>query len=274
VHLVTHRKTGECYACKVVDMGRLDAVNLERLEDEVKVLMSLQSCTRVARLKDVVCTKQFTYIIMELCHGGSIADAVFDLAPETPQDYKEEMVAQFVREVLNTLAVCHSKGILHRDVKPENFLLEQTEAGSPVKAVDFGLSAFGVPWGECEGLKLQGTPWYIPPEALKGVVCCAGDVWGVGVMAHYLLTEKFPFDDRTQDSDPDACVRKIINSIQNDQLDMEDEDLQKCSKNARSFIQQLLERNPDDRCSAEDALRHPWLDRNTADLNRQLESSY
>ena len=52
-----------------------------------------------------------------------------------------------------------------------------------VKAIDFGLSAFfsqGLSDPECTGLKLQGTPWFIPPEALTDVFCPAGDIWGAG----------------------------------------------------------------------------------------------
>ena len=74
------------------------------------------------------------HMVMELCEGGGILDRIKD-APFT-----EKQVARILRSVLRFIAQCHAKGIIFRDVKPDNFLFLTKRADSPVRATDFGLS--------------------------------------------------------------------------------------------------------------------------------------
>jgi len=76
-----------------------------------------------------------------------------------------------MRAVLKTLAQCHSHHILHRDIKPQNFMLLDESDKAPLKAIDFGLATpFDpdcLPRGD---LGLEGTPWYMAPEVLSSQV--------------------------------------------------------------------------------------------------------
>ena len=74
------------------------------------------------------------HIVMELCVGGGILDRIRD----TP--FTEKQVAYIVRSVLRFVAQCHAKGIIYRDIKPDNFIFLDKSAASPVRATDFGLS--------------------------------------------------------------------------------------------------------------------------------------
>ena len=71
---------------------------------------------------------------MELCEGGGILDRI----KERP--FTEKQVAAIIRSVLRFIAQCHAKGIIFRDVKPDNFLFLHKGPDSPVRATDFGLS--------------------------------------------------------------------------------------------------------------------------------------
>lgn len=73
-------------------------------------------------------------MVMELCTGGSILERL-----ETVQ-YTEKRIATIVRSILRFIAQCHAKGIIYRDVKPDNFLFVSDDPDSAVKATDFGLS--------------------------------------------------------------------------------------------------------------------------------------
>ena len=102
-----------------------------------------------------------------------------------------------MRAVLRTLAQCHARRILHRDVKPGNFMLLRDAADAPVKAIDFGLAVFFDPAAlPLTHLGLEGTPWYMAPEVLSSAAEPASDVFSAGVMAYQLLSGRLPFDDR------------------------------------------------------------------------------
>ena len=74
------------------------------------------------------------HLVMELCAGGALLDRIKQGAPT------ERYVASIIRSVLRFIAQCHGKGIIYRDVKPDNFLFLTKEPDSPIRATDFGLS--------------------------------------------------------------------------------------------------------------------------------------
>ncbi len=71
---------------------------------------------------------------MELCTGGGMLDRI------KPGQHTEASIAGIIRCVLRFIAQCHAKGIIYRDVKPDNFLFLTQDADSPMRATDFGLS--------------------------------------------------------------------------------------------------------------------------------------
>jgi calcium-dependent protein kinase len=94
------------------------------------------------------------HIVMEYCSGGELHHTI------GRRSYTEGAAAGYMRSVLHTLAQCHSHRILHRDVKPGNFMLLSDEEEAPLKAIDFGLAVFYDP-GDLPrtDLGLDGTPW-------------------------------------------------------------------------------------------------------------------
>jgi len=94
------------------------------------------------------------HLVMELCLGGELHHVIGQ------RMYTEETVAEYMRSVLHTLAQFHSHHILHRDIKPGNFMLLDESEGAPLKAIDFGLAVFFDPEQlPCTDLGLDGTPW-------------------------------------------------------------------------------------------------------------------
>lgn len=84
--------------------------------------------------QDVFEDNENIHMVMELCTGGSILERL-----ETVQ-YTEKRIATIIRSILRFIAQCHAKGIIYRDVKPDNFLFVSNDPDSAVKATDFGLS--------------------------------------------------------------------------------------------------------------------------------------
>ena len=154
------------------------------------------------------------HLVLEHCAGGELAHAL------GARHYSERTAASYMRAVLRTLAQCHAAGILHRDVKPGNFMLLSDDARAPLKAVDFGLAAFFDPADPKprEDLGLEGTPWYMAPEVLSSRVGPEADLWAAGVMACQLLTGRFPFDDRAGYGTGGPVLSRVWRSILTDKL--------------------------------------------------------
>ncbi|KAF2306244.1 hypothetical protein GH714_015942 [Hevea brasiliensis] len=114
--------------------------------------------------------------------------------------------------MLKVAAECHLHGLVHRDMKPENFLFKSTKENSPLKATDFGLSDFIKPAETIShtdtisaGKKFQdivGSAYYVAPEVLKRRSGPESDVWSIGVITYILLCGRRPFWDKTEDAHP------------------------------------------------------------------------
>nr|POE82002.1 calcium-dependent protein kinase 29 [Quercus suber] len=74
---------------------------------------------------------------MELCTGGELSDRSINKG-----NFSEREAASIGRQIVNVVHVCHFMGVMHRDLKPERFLMVSNDDHSPIKAVDFGLSVF------------------------------------------------------------------------------------------------------------------------------------
>lgn len=137
-HLVTHRQTGEQFACKTIAKRKL--VNKEDIEDvrrEVQIMHHLTGQPNIVELKGAFEDKHSVHLIMELCAGGELFDRII-----AKGHFTERAAASLLRTIVQIVHTCHSMGVIHRDLKPENFLLLNKDENSPLKATDFGLSVF------------------------------------------------------------------------------------------------------------------------------------
>jgi serine/threonine protein kinase len=137
------------------------------------------------------------FVVMEFLEGESLAQLVIRDAP-----LPIERSLRIGRQVASALGAAHAKGIVHRDVKPENVYLVRRGDGDFVKVVDFGVSKAvhtreeGPEWQRLTrtGMVL-GTPLYMSPEQARGGedVDARADVWAVGVLLYECLTGEVPF---------------------------------------------------------------------------------
>jgi hypothetical protein len=130
---------------------------------------------------------------------------------------------------------------------------------APLKAIDFGLAVFFDPDRlPRTDLGLEGTPWFMAPEALSSAVWPASDVWSAGVLAYQLLSGKLPFDDRKPRGGAPA-LSAVWRSVLGDEPSFAGAAWAAVSAEARAFVAALLVKDPAQRPSAREALRHPWL---------------
>ena len=162
-------------------------------------------------------------------------------------------MAQFIfRQVVDGLAYCHSKGIVHRDMKLDNILLD--EQGN-VKICDFGVSKLLASTHEVM-TEQCGTPAYIAPEILKdkGYRGFGVDVWSLGVCLYAMLCGTVPFKANNM-SELHKLIMKAKFAFKDEQKPGE----APLSDEVKGLIRLLLEPNPDKRMDIKSLQKHPWL---------------
>ncbi|KAI0500150.1 hypothetical protein KFK09_018359 [Dendrobium nobile] len=177
------RVNGDRVAVKRIDRNKMVfPVAVEDVKREVKILEALRGHENVVHFYNAFEDDDYVYIVMELCQGGELLDRI--LAKKYNR-YSEKDAAIVVRQMLKVAAECHLHGLVHRDMKPENFLFKSTKADSPLKATDFGLSDFIKPGKKFHDI--VGSAYYVAPEVLKRKSGPESDVWSIGVITYILL---------------------------------------------------------------------------------------
>lgn len=251
VRLVTHKATGVKYAVKCLDLGLVDTdQELAQLREEIFIMCQLDH-PNIVRLEEVYESHSEIYLVQELCLGGEL----FDRLDEQPDyHYTEAECARLVGQLLCAVRYLHSKGIIHRDLKLENFLFSSTAKDSELKMIDFGLSKH-FRYGEVQH-EAVGTPYTVAPEVIKGSYDERCDIWAIGVIAFLLLSGEPPFGG-CGGPEPLMTVRSNILAGSFSFEPAEIWDL--VSQGAKDFITSLLVTDPQKRPTARAAQKLPWL---------------
>ncbi len=166
-----------------------DDTFLARFYREAEVIARLQH-PHILPVYDFGEYEGMPYIVMALLSGGTLADRIHS---EGPIDLTE--VGRIVAQVSSALDFAHSKGIIHRDFKPSNVLLD--EQGNTYLA-DFGLAKVTETTMQLTGTGVMGTPMYMAPEqAEAGSLTPAVDVYALGVTIFQMLTGRLPYEAAT-----------------------------------------------------------------------------
>lgn len=171
---------------------------LYRFRNESKANASL-SHPNIVRIFDVGFGDSIQYIVMEYVEGITLKEFI-----EKAKILNWKDVVHFVFQILRGLQHAHDKGIVHRDIKPQNIML--LEDGT-VKIMDFGIARF--PRDEKINFKKTvGSVYYISPEqASGGITDFKSDIYSVGIMMYEMLTGILPFEGKT----PEVVAEKQIN---------------------------------------------------------------
>lgn len=181
-------RTGNQIAVKVLKEEFLDNEELvRRFKNESKAI-SILNHPNIVKVYDVSVTDQLQYIVMEYIDGITLKEYLKQR--NGALTWKE--VVHFATQVLSALDHAHSKGIVHRDVKPQNIMLQ---ADGSIKMMDFGIARFSRAQSQTVSDKAIGSVHYISPEQAKGDYTDARtDIYSVGVMMYEMLSGKLPFD--------------------------------------------------------------------------------
>ncbi|KAM9212048.1 calcium/calmodulin-dependent protein kinase type 1G isoform 2-T2 [Dugong dugon] len=246
VFLVKQRMTGKLFALKCIKKS--PAFRDSSLENEIAVLKKIKH-ENIVTLEDIYESTTHYYLVMQLVSGGELFDRILERGVYTEKD-----ASLVIQQVLSAVKYLHENGIVHRDLKPENLLYLTPEENSKIMITDFGLSKMeqsGVMSTAC------GTPGYVAPEVLaQKPYSKAVDCWSIGVITYILLCGYPPFYEETES--------KLFEKIKEGYYEFESPFWDDISESAKDFICHLLEKDPSERYTCEKALRHPWIDGNTA----------
>jgi len=246
---VRHRTTGELFAMKVVSLETVGG-SLEELRREIEIQKTLDHpniCKIFESYEDSVNNEVF--IIMEICTGGSLVSRM----KHHKHGYGERAAATLVEKILSSILYCHHHGVVHRDIKLDNFIYENESEESELKLIDFGFACEIQPGREAMWDQL-GTPSYMAPELWSQSEVeydSSVDMWAIGVVTYMLLSGKRPFHHQDK--------REKARMIRHDPLKFPSPEWDRISDEAQNFCTSLMQKQPKDRLSATAAKDHPWI---------------
>lgn len=156
------------------------------LRREVENLMTINH-PNIVKLFDLYEDDKAVHLVMEYCSGGELFTKI------TQKDRLSELDSRrLMKKMLSAVSHLHIHQIVHRDIKPQNFLFKSQDEFSEIKLVDFGLSYRTVEATEEMHSKV-GTIYYTAPEVFSGNYSAKCDVWSLGVILFVMLSGHLPF---------------------------------------------------------------------------------
>ncbi|XP_003974558.3 serine/threonine-protein kinase ULK1a isoform X3 [Takifugu rubripes] len=220
------------------------------LGKEIKILKELKH-ENIVRLLDYQEIGGCVYLVMEYCNGGDLAEYL-----HTKGTLSEDTIRIFLQQIAQAMEVLRIKGILHRDLKPQNILLchpvgrRSSPINTCIKIADFGFARHLQT--NTMAATMCGSPMYMAPEVIMSQHYDAkADLWSIGTIVYQCLTGKAPF----RASTPQELRlfyesnRTLLPSVPKE-----------TSHDLKDLLLGLLQRNHQERISFEEFFHHPFLE--------------
>jgi len=253
VHEAMGISSGTTFAVKIIvkEEAQLVGKSKDLLHKEANIMRQLRH-PNICQFHELFEDKDLIYFVFELCDGGTLFDKLeYDLILE------ENVAKKFLKGMLRAVAHLHDKGYIHRDLRPENWMLSDWSDKAEIKLANCGMCV------ECQSdTRLSqpcGTLHYVAPEVLRGDYGRPSDVWTIGVVLFLILYGSYPFDGDS--------AREVMTVILISEPAWGDS-CQQLSSEVKNLLKGLLDKEPSRRLPIEVALRHPWVPKGNG-LSRQ-----
>jgi calcium-dependent protein kinase len=247
VYLATHRVTGDERAVKVMNVEKVTSYYLRKLHTEIEILKQVDH-PNIVKLKDVFFGKRSVYVITDLCRGGELFE-LLNSGRNQGFVFREDRASKLMRDMTSAVHYLHSRGIVHRDLKLENFLFESKTSNSPLILIDFGLSKHFEP--EEKLSQRVGSCYYTAPDVLNGSYDHRCDIWSLGVLCYMLLSGSPPFHGNTVD--------EVYQSTLTKEAVFPEKKFRHISPACMDFMRRMLTKDVNLRITTAQALAHPFI---------------
>lgn len=254
VYLVYDAKSCTPYAMKRVEKNILAERSKpkifndpQRVMNEVNIMKNLEHPC-VIKMHDIVNKPEAVYMVLEFMKGGDLLTRIIK-----NKHLSEKTSKLFFLQMCHAVKYLHAQGITHRDLKPDNILLADSNEETLLKVSDFGLSKF-VHKGSVMRT-VCGTPLFVAPEVIqsggKGAYTRKVDIWSLGVVLFTMLSGTVPFSDE--------YGSPATEQIKRGQFAFRHRSWRSVSSPAKKLIYDILTVDPKTRPSLDDILKSTWL---------------
>ena len=274
VYLTKKFNSNNLYATKRMERKMVDDPRyIKYFKNEITILKRLFH-NNIIRLEELKMTNNHYYIIMEYCNGGSLSDCLKRYKELYHHPFTEQIVQHIMRQVISAVKYMHSQGIIHRDLKLDNILVNFNNVddfnsinliNSQIKIIDFGFAS------SKEDNKLFstaiGSPLNMDPLILKkfnnGRVQSndlyydeKADIWSLGALCYEMLIGNCPFDAYN--------MEELLSKIEEGTYKVPTN----FSREVVSFLNGMLQYNPQKRLTAENLSNHSFLTKNVNNFTK------
>ncbi|XP_020801352.1 serine/threonine-protein kinase SIK3 isoform X2 [Drosophila serrata] len=248
VKLATNIVTKTKVAIKIIDKTCLNEEYLSKTFREISILKSLRH-PHITRLYEVMESQSMIYLVTEYAPNGEIFDHLV-----ANGRMKEPEAARVFTQLVSAVHYCHLRGVVHRDLKAENVLLDKD---MNIKLADFGFSNHYE-----EGATLRtwcGSPPYAAPEVFQGLEYDGpkSDIWSLGVVLYALVCGALPFDGKTI---LELKSRVVLGKFRIPFF---------MSQECEQLIRNMLVVEPDRRYTIKQIIKHRWLSEWQSELQEE-----
>ena len=273
IFLSKKKGTNELFAVKKIKREKIDKPEYKKyLDNEIEILKELNH-QNIYKFFDLKTTRHHYYLVMEYVNGGSLAECLRKFRKKYNMPFPEEIVQHLMRQIIDAFKYIHEKGIIHRDIKLENIMVNFKDDNdknnlnllkATVKIIDFGIAVKG------SGKTTVGSLLNMAPILLnKYVNSLAGklgkneeeydekvDIWSIGVSCYEMLIGKAAFDSKT--------LNDLVEKIENGNYTVPTT----ISREMVSFLNGMIQYDSNKRLSAEELSHHPFLTKNVQDFQK------
>ncbi|MBE6618500.1 MAG: PASTA domain-containing protein [Ruminococcaceae bacterium] len=231
---LAYDKTENCdIALKMLKEEVASDISARKCFESESRAISMLSHPNIREIYDISTSGEYTYLTMEYLDGPTLKSYIKEKG-----GISQGEAIDFVLQILSALDHTHSKGIVHRDIKPQNIIV--TSDGS-IKITDFGIAKLYDPRRSASDEKGVGTVYYISPEQASGKnIDARSDIYSLGIMLYEMVCHKLPF---VADDPNEVAYMQVVSEPE------KPSDIVELPKGLEQIIMKALAKNPDERFS-------------------------